>query len=71
LCKAIAVLGEDKTSFKLKDISVLQVYILERVFLKYGVVIDHVLERVDEQTVAHIFADVSELRRRLEEEKDD
>jgi hypothetical protein len=41
------------------------------VFLKYGVVIDHVLERVDEQTVAHIFADVSELRKRLEEEKDD
>lgn len=71
LCKAIAVLGEDKTSFKLKDISVLQVYILERVFLKYGVVIDHVLERVDGQTVAHIFADVSELRRRMEEEEDD
>lgn len=71
LCKAAAILGEDKTSFKLKDISILQVLALERVFRKYGVIIDYKLERVDGQTVAHISADVSELRRRMEEEEDD
>lgn len=71
LCKAVAILGEDKTSFRLKDISVLQVHVLERVFRKYGVIIEYELERVDGQTVAYIFADVSELRRRMEEEEND
>lgn len=71
LCKAVAILGEDKTSFRLKDISVLQVHVLERVFRKYGVVIEHELERADGQTVAYMFADVSEFRRRMEEEEDD
>ena len=69
LCKAAAILGEDKTSFRLKDISVLQVHVLERVYRKFGVVIEHELERVDGQTIAYIFADVSEFRRRMEEEK--
>lgn len=38
----------------MKDISVLQVHVLERVFRKYGVVIEHELERVGGQTVAYI-----------------
>lgn len=71
LCKGAAVLGDDGTEFLVYGITVLQTSILEEVFRKFGVEMEH-----EHGTLSsgirwtYFYADVSELRKRLEEENE-
>lgn len=65
-CKAAAILGQDDTSFMLVDISVLQVYSLEKAMKTYGIEMMHQIYCIDGKTCAYFYADVRGLKRLLE-----
>ena len=66
-CRAAAVLGEDYTEFFLEDISVIQIYALERLFRKRGIELEHEVMRINNRTCANFFADLTEYRREQKE----
>ena len=67
-CKAAAVLGQDETEFGVGGMSVLQVGPIEEAMHQFGVEMEHEIELVDGKNLVWFYADVSGLRKRLEEE---
>ena len=66
-CKAAAALGQDETEFGVSGMSVLQVGPIEDAMQLFGVKMEHEIERVDGENLVWFYADISELRKRLEE----
>lgn len=69
LCKGAAVLGEDDTEFLIFGITVLQTFILEEVFRKFGVELTHehgILPTGARWT--YFYADLRRLRKRMDED---
>lgn len=72
LCKAAAILGEDDTEFLIFGITVIQTITVESAFKFYGVELAHDSGKLpDGSRWTYFYADVSELRKRLEEENED
>ena len=69
LLKGAAILGENETEFLVWDMTVLQVTILEEAMRQFGIEMthDHGLTK-DGRSWTYFYADVSELRKILEEE---
>lgn len=65
LCKGGAILGEDEIEFTVEGMTVLQVYTVEKAMKKFGIELTH--DHSLNETV--FYADVSGLRKILEEEK--
>lgn len=70
LLKGAALLGEDETEFMVWDMTLLQVIALEDAMRKFGVEMTHdfgLVEEGDGYSWAYFYADVSGLRKILEE----
>lgn len=67
-CKAAALLGKDEEEFVLYGITVLQIYSLESILKKYGIILTHEWITVNGKSQPYFYADVTRLRDRLEEE---
>jgi hypothetical protein len=70
LLKGAALLGEDETEFMVWDMTLLQVIALEDAMRKFGVEMTHdfgLVEEGDGYSWTYFYADISRLRRILEE----
>lgn len=70
ICKAAAILEMDRTDFFMEGITVLQSYALQKVFQKYGVKLEFELFRYEDMTSGEFYADVSKLRKAMENENE-
>ena len=71
LCKGAAVLGDDDTEFLVFGITVLQTSILEEVFRKFGVELEHEHGMAsDGARWTYFYADLRGLLKRMNEEGD-
>lgn len=69
LCKGAAVLGEDDTEFLVYGVTVLQTSILEEVFRKFGVEMEHEHGMLPDGTRwTYFYADLRGLRKRMDED---
>lgn len=66
-CKAAAVLGQDYIEFGIEGMTVLQVKIMKEAMKKFGIEMEHEIEGLGQ---VWFCADVSGLRKLLEEEED-
>lgn len=67
-CKAAALLEKDEEEFMLHGITVLQMYSLESILKKYGIILTHEWIEINGESQPYFYADVTRLRERLEEE---
>ena len=70
LLKGAALLGEDETEFMVWDMTLLQVLILEKAMKKFGVEMTHdfgLTEKGDGYSWTYFYADISRLKKILEE----
>lgn len=69
LCKGAAVLGDDDTEFLVYGITVLQTFIVEEVFRKFGVEMEHEHGKLPSGTRwTYFYADLRGLRKRMNED---
>lgn len=69
LCKGAAVLGDDDTEFLVYGVTVLQTSILEEVFRKFGVELEHEHGTLPDGTRwTYFYADLRGLRKRMTED---
>lgn len=69
LCKGAAILGDDDTEFLVYGITVLQASVLEKVFRKFGVEMEHEHGTLPDGTRwTYFYADLHGLKERMDKE---
>lgn len=64
-CKGAAILGEDETEFYIRGITVLQSKLLKEAMAQFGIELEYEIWKTEGLTL--FYADVQELRRRMED----